>query len=211
MSNEDVLWEARGSQTPRGVMYSVIPTIRPGSGTWTFSAEFGGSPEFARSLLDAIDRPDRAIAAHVLLVSYLGPPSPSRAWGGNGDQVTTRYDALPVRFNAVSLDAAPDAGGGASRTLGLNVRADAASWRALRDLWHDRLDVPVVTVGYWVALIPTLLLPIAWYGLRGRAARRTAEGLCPACGYDLRATPDRCPECGAVSKELTPRAVVAST
>jgi hypothetical protein len=53
-------------------------------------------------------------------------------------------------------------------------------------------------VSDWLLTPITAILPII--GLRRWLNRkRFAPDCCQTCGYDLRATPDRCPECGAVA------------
>ena len=61
-----------------------------------------------------------------------------------------------------------------------------------------------VVVPWWAAAAPTVLLPAYWM-IRYRG-RRFGAGACPSCGYDLRATPDRCPECGKPASHSEPAA-----
>jgi hypothetical protein len=65
---------------------------------------------------------------------------------------------------------------------------------------HRLIAVPLSIVS-----TVTAILPVAFVYRRFRCRRRA--GLCPSCGYDLRATPERCPECGAVPDGLKRHAV----
>jgi hypothetical protein len=59
-----------------------------------------------------------------------------------------------------------------------------------------------LTVPYWLVTSLFALLPIAWgFHLRRRLRIRSRlkRGLCPSCGYDLRSSTNRCPECGALT------------
>jgi hypothetical protein len=67
--------------------------------------------------------------------------------------------------------------------FGIEIPPDFGRW--LKDAY-----LPIVIV----LMMLVITLAGTWWGTR----RSRADGFCAACGYDLRATPDRCPECGTV-------------
>jgi hypothetical protein len=81
------------------------------------------------------------------------------------------------------------AAGGSFRQFYLRNRRDGG-------LRHWLLAVP-----HWFLMAITSALPIAAVVTRSwRAGPR--QGHCPSCGYDIRATPDRCPECGTEVSQI---------
>jgi hypothetical protein len=51
-------------------------------------------------------------------------------------------------------------------------------------------------LSYALVVPLTSPFPTVWAALAVRRRRRRRKGLCASCGYDVRATPGRCPECG---------------
>ena len=85
--------------------------------------------------------------------------------------------------------------------FGVNVvRLDLPrNWSAPLQSWDFKKSDPVlwsVAVPMWLPTVLLAGLPLRSLFRVVRAWRPRNAGLCSACGYDLRASPDRCPECG---------------
>lgn len=122
-------------------------------------------------------------------------------------QRPVQFRWLHTRTSAKSLEPPADS---ASRWGFMWSRRDASPdrdewiWASGTVSQAFRIDYSPVqmAVPWWFLALLFSLLPAraAWIWYR---RRRHPPGYCSACGYDLRATPDRCPECGAITKVLT--------
>lgn len=73
---------------------------------------------------------------------------------------------------------------------------------------------PTLGENYWEVVFPLWLPPsiflapalMIWIATRLRSRHRKRHGLCPICGYDLRASPATCPECGTANTRPSPTA-----
>jgi hypothetical protein len=84
--------------------------------------------------------------------------------------------------------------------------ADMSLW-VVWSLWgfsYSRMQNPMLlarifTIPIWSLTLIFGILPAVEVVKRLRRSRRLSANRCASCGYDMRATPERCPECGTPS------------
>jgi hypothetical protein len=117
---------------------------------------------------------------------------------------TTESNVLSLRFPRwlASSDPNPEVSMGRALSIARTEGFERAGlgWRHGQKTWNlgTMSDERVLFLPCWLLVLVFAVLPVSWCRSELRRRRRAKVGLCPKCGYDLCATPNRCPECGAI-------------
>jgi hypothetical protein len=96
------------------------------------------------------------------------------------------------------------------RRWGFSIASDdqwGAYWGPTGEEPNTRLVIghaQQISISVWWIACPLTLLPAIWLIAHPQMLpfrRKVSPGFCSVCGYDLRATPDRCPECGTIQHQ----------
>jgi hypothetical protein len=143
-------------------------------GRWEYTVDGSHQPYGSKSI--------QIVFVHEAAKPVIGPPLPA-----NGIMFTNWLRHFPPdhsfpTHHGFAFEYGPEFGGSATNALMLGKRID--------------LSIP-----YWAIVILLLIPPLIWAAKlrqQQRSVERNRVDICRRCGYDLRATPDRCPECGAI-------------
>ena len=86
-------------------------------------------------------------------------------------------------------------------TICANIKVPGFSYQHYIGLFARTEELFHLRIRYWFLLAVGSILPMcSWFcTVILRKTRKPKIGMCATCGYDLRATPERCPECGTIS------------
>jgi hypothetical protein len=87
----------------------------------------------------------------------------------------------------------------------VGIRLDHKGWPL--NTWQ--IEMP-----FWALIAVGAMCPLMWMitaSRRGRQRRRLERQQCIHCGYDLRATPGRCPECGREASQADQRTPISTS
>jgi hypothetical protein len=146
-------------------------------------------------------------AGELLMMDFDVRPTPGRVdehgtyWVG-----TSRYRVAEVVSSRGTLHVGLGAGSGPGRAKAWTstCREYAGDPSASEPLVSFSSDVLggyrcwELTLSFGVVGAAALVLPGIWLLLNARRRRRESGAACRKCGYGLRASRDRCPECGTV-------------
>ncbi len=91
------------------------------------------------------------------------------------------------------------------------IAAPQKNWPGTQPVYvgNQRDFGTLVSAPMWALLLLFGVFPVAHLLMAYRKMKRKPAGLCPTCGYDLRASAGCCPECGRADPSIRPSRVTA--